>query len=46
MRNLHSTIKAAGLLNAPITDGDGQPTVLGDLVVARGNDLKPAAVAS
>lgn len=43
LRDLHATVKAAGLLNAPIVDGDDKPTVLGDLIVARGQALKEAA---
>lgn len=40
---LHGIVKAAGLLNAPIVDGDDKPTVLGDLIVTRGQALKAAA---
>jgi hypothetical protein len=47
---LHATVKAAGMLNAPVTDGDGNPTVLGDLIVARGraaaSGAQPAALAA
>lgn len=39
LRKLHDTVRGAGLLNAPVTDGDGQPMVLGDLIVARGREL-------
>jgi hypothetical protein len=48
LRTLHATVTAAGLLNAPVTDSDGNPTVLGDLVVARGRAMapKPAAEAA
>jgi len=41
LRTLHDTVKAGGLLNAPVTDADGNPTVLGDLIVARGRALAP-----
>lgn len=33
---LHTTVRRAGLLNAPVVDVDGNPTVLGDLIVTRG----------
>jgi hypothetical protein len=36
---LHATVKAAGLFHAPVTDGEGRPTMLGDLIVARGQAL-------
>jgi hypothetical protein len=36
---LYSRAKAAGLINAPVTDEDGNPTVLGDLIVSRGKAL-------
>ncbi len=36
---LLSTVTAAGLVNAPMTDGDGNPTVLGDLIKSRGRAL-------
>lgn len=39
--DLHATVSAAGLVNAPVTDGDGNPTLLGRLIVARGTALKP-----
>jgi hypothetical protein len=42
LRELLTTVRAAGLLNAPVVDADGQPTVLGDLVVARGRALAAA----
>ncbi len=40
---LHGVVKAAGLLNAPMTDEHGHPTVLGDLIVARGRAVSGAA---
>jgi hypothetical protein len=43
---LHAKVSAEGLLNAPMTDGDGNPTVLGQLIVDRGQALKPVAAAS
>lgn len=43
LRALHSKVAAEGLLNAPVVDGDGNPTVLGQLIVARGKALKEAA---
>lgn len=42
---LHSTVTAVGLASAPVTDGDGNPTVLADLIVARGKALAPKAAA-
>jgi DNA polymerase III delta prime subunit len=36
LRALYYVVRGAGLLNAPVTDEDGNPTVLGDLIVARG----------
>ncbi len=42
LRKLHETVKGLGLLNAPVTDGNGTPTVLGALIVARGQALAPA----
>lgn len=38
---LHTTVKAAGLGNAPVVDKDGNPMVLADLIVARGTALAP-----
>jgi hypothetical protein len=43
LRILHSTVAAAGLANAPVVDGDGNPTVLGALIVARGKAMQGAA---
>lgn len=40
---LLSTVTAAGLANAPMTDGDGNPTVLCDLIKARGRALAGSA---
>jgi hypothetical protein len=40
---LHAIVKAAGLLNAPMVDADNNPTVLGQLIVARGKTLQAAA---
>lgn len=45
LRQLHDRVKTAGLLNAPIVDEHGTPTVLGDLIVARGKNCAPKAVA-
>jgi hypothetical protein len=39
LRELLATVREAGLLNAPVVDAEGAPTVLGDLVVARGRAL-------
>lgn len=36
LKALWQTVRGAGLLNAPMVDEHGNPTVLGDLVVARG----------
>lgn len=41
--SLLSKVTAAGLVNAPMTDGDGNPTVLGDLIKARGRALAGAS---
>jgi len=46
MLDLHARVSAAGLLNAPVTDGEDKPTVLGALIVARGSALKPQQAAS
>lgn len=35
LKALWGRVRDAGLLNAPVTDEDGNPTVLGDLIVAR-----------
>lgn len=43
---LHAKVTAAGLLNSPMTDGDGKPTVLGKLIAERGSALKPVKAAS
>lgn len=42
LRTLLGTVKAAGLGGAPVTDGDGKPTVLEELIVARGRALNTA----
>jgi hypothetical protein len=42
LRVLRDTVLAAGLLNAPVTDEDGNPTVLGDLIIARAKGMQPA----
>jgi hypothetical protein len=42
LRELLATIKTAGLGNAPVTDGQGNPTVLETLVVSRGRALSAA----
>lgn len=42
---LLSTVRAAGLFNAPVVDDDGNPVVLGELVIARGKAL-PQAVST
>lgn len=42
-KSLYNRVKAAGLLNAPVTDADTNPTVLGDLIVARGKALPAGA---
>jgi energy-coupling factor transporter ATP-binding protein EcfA2 len=39
LRELLATVKTAGMGNAPVTDGEGNPTVLEALVVARGRAL-------
>lgn len=43
LKGLYNRAKAAGLINAPVTDEDGNPTVLGDLIVARSKALPAAA---
>jgi len=45
LRKLHSEVQSLGLLNAPVTDANGTPTVLGALIVARGHELKAAPAA-
>lgn len=42
LRALLERVKAAGLSNAPVVDAQGSPTVLGDLIVARGKALAAA----
>lgn len=42
-KRLLATVERAGLRNAPMTDEAGTPTVLGDLILARGRALAPAA---
>jgi hypothetical protein len=39
LRDLLGRVRTAGLLNAPVVDAQGNPTVLGDLIVARGRQL-------
>lgn len=46
LRKLHVTVTNLGLLNAPVTDANGSPTVLGALIVARGQALSAAAPAA
>lgn len=43
LKALHDQVAAVGLSNAPIVDGDGLPTVLRDLILARGHEVKAAA---
>ncbi|MDL5159471.1 ATP-binding protein [Actinomycetospora termitidis] len=48
LRKLHADVRGAGLANAPVTDAEGHPMVLADLIVARGRQLgagRPEAVA-
>jgi hypothetical protein len=40
---LHAAAISAGVLGAEVTDADGAPTTLGDLIVARGKALAPKA---
>lgn len=42
LRELLARVRTANLLNAPVVDADGNPTVLGDLIVARGRLLAAA----
>lgn len=42
LRDLLGRVRTAGLMNAPIVDASGNPTVLGDLIVARGRLLAAA----
>lgn len=44
LRKLHTTVTDAGLLNAPVTDANGTPTVLGALIVSRGQALAATKV--
>lgn len=39
---LLTTVTAAGLVNAPMTDQDGNPTVLGELIKSRGRSMAGA----
>ncbi|MEV1294487.1 AAA family ATPase [Pseudonocardia sp. NPDC049635] len=41
LRELRDRVTAAGLMGAPVTDGDGNPTLLGNLIAARGRELQP-----
>jgi hypothetical protein len=41
---LHEEVKVAGLLHAAVTDADGHPITLGDLIIARGKALAPKPV--
>lgn len=43
LRELHGRAKTAGLLTAEVTDVDGKPILLGELIVARGQALAPKA---
>jgi hypothetical protein len=43
LRELYGQVETAGLLGAPVTDHGGAPTVLGDLIKARGQALKAPA---
>jgi len=45
LRDLLGRVRAANLLNAPVVDAQGNPTVLGDLIVARGRLLAAADAA-
>lgn len=42
LKELLDEVTAAGLANAPVVDGDGNPTVLSELVKARAVVLRPA----
>lgn len=44
LRVLLRTVQDAGLGNAPVTDSAGKPTVLAELIVARGRALAPKPV--
>lgn len=41
---LHEEVKSVGLLHAAVTDADGHPMTLGDLIIARGKALAPKPV--
>lgn len=43
LRELHTTVKKRGLLNAAVIDGTGESVTLGALIAARGNELKAEA---
>lgn len=45
LRQMLTDVKAKGLFNAPVTDENGAPTVLGELITARGRALAPKAAA-
>lgn len=40
LRELHTTVKKRGLLNAAVIDGTGESVTLGALITQRGNELK------
>jgi hypothetical protein len=42
LKALYAEVKATGLLGAPILDGDGNPTVLGEYIVSLGNKVRAA----
>lgn len=42
LRQLRDVVQAAGLMNAPVTDAAGAPTVLGDLIYARAKEIQLA----
>jgi hypothetical protein len=42
LRDLLGRVRTAGLTNAPVVDDNGNPTVLGDLIVSRGKALAAA----
>ncbi|MDN5916636.1 MAG: ATP-binding protein, partial [Pseudonocardia sp.] len=41
LRELRDRVEAAGLMNAPVTDGDGHPTVLRELIYGRAKAMQP-----
>lgn len=46
LRDLKGRVELAGLLGAPVTDGEGNPTTLKDLIYARAKAVQPVKAAT